>query len=397
MRLYKKVHFRLNKSDKTGDVFRIIMQALQGTEFSFYPAFYAADYASDSRLKFVSAVDRLTKKYPLLKKYEGVEVHTDTNRAPSKYLSTLGEGWNVPAHTQTGEITPELLEAIADGIPRSYPAHHSTFVFDQIDWNGKGETDAPAPHHEASPRFPSHYHYPSVILQSDWWISGRTINLWATVDLAVPDEGSKSLSEISQKAQQCIEKLGKVQKEELIIVPSREKELELIPKMEKAKEITRDYDRLGAYWQGSNPLPDFPYSLPDPYNQVDTEESVSPKKVIQDLLKPRGYRYRSNFSGLGTYHLVKRLPSHNRVVLEFDFAPMARALSCTMYVQGMYWKHGLDVKYSNGITPCQYSIKSAESLDMAVANMAAAIDFLEREYVPKLEDIYGDSPEWIEY
>ena len=392
MRLIKKYQLRLSKSENTGDVFRKIVQALHELDTSFTPTFYV----EDPNVHSVSAVDRLIKKFPALKKHEGVEVQTGTNLDPSKYLSTLGEGWTVKPQQGTGEFPLPVLEAIAEGIPRAYPAHKATFVFDHILWNEKGTRNASCYHKPSSPDFPYDYHCPSIILQSNWWISGRVIQLWATVELDVPAEGCSQVSEPGEKVQQCLQRLGPIQKEWLIIVPSPEEEQEQIENKAKAEAITKYYDIGGESWREASLFAVFPHRLPDP-NKLDREEAVSPKKVINQQFKPRGYQYRSEFSGNGIYHLVKKLPSHNLIVLEFDFTPIGKYFSCDLYVKGLLWKHKLTVRMDEGVLSSQYPIRSAEVLDMVVANIAAAVDFLEKEYVSKLVDIYGSSPEWFNH
>jgi hypothetical protein len=114
---------------------------------------------------------------------------------------------------------------------------------------------------KANPDFPYHYHSSSVILQSDWWITGRIINLWANVELPVPREEKTKLDNISEKAQMCIQRLGKVQKEEVVIVPSLEEEQEMQTKKETSGRNNKMV-RLKAEKMGRPPsLSIFPVSI----------------------------------------------------------------------------------------------------------------------------------------
>jgi hypothetical protein len=104
----------------------------------------------------------------------------------------------------------------------------------------------------------------------------------------------------------------------------------------RAEEITKWYDSKQKRWDAPHPYPSFPYPLPYPNRLADTQESVSPKTVIIQKFKPRGYTYRSNFSGNGIYQLVKRLSNHNRLVLHFEFTPIGRCLSCELTYEGLF-------------------------------------------------------------
>ncbi|WP_232698670.1 hypothetical protein [Brevibacillus daliensis] len=394
MRIFTKFHFRLSKSDKTGDVFRKIVQALKEADVEFEPGIYVTDPGNGT----VSSVDRIIKKFPTMKEYEYMKSDWGTDTPPNKALSNLNGGWDVPHHNQT-EISIEVLEGIADGIPRAYPSNKTTFVWSGAKWDDNDKHAIHANHEKANPGYPMSYYSSSVILQSDWWVSGRTLNLWAMVELPAPSEVDVKLERISEKAQKFISLLGKIQKEELVIVPSFEEEQDILKKREQALEITKWYDTARKKWDAPHPYPPFPHTLPNPSLLHDTDESVSPKAVINQIFKSKGYKYLSNFSGRGIYTLVKRLPNNNRLVLEFDFTPIGRDLSCALTYQGLFWNNRVQVRITDNTDYCpnNYHITNTDILEKVVLNMAAAVDFLEKEYVPKITEIYGSSPVWMEY
>lgn len=126
-------------------------------------------------------------------------------------------------------------------------------------------------------------------------------------------------------------------------------------------------------------------------------DPISPKEVIIETFKPRGYKYISKLGFRGGYFTLNRTTANNQIMLYFHLAPMAKALSCTFAYQGPLWEHSLDIRFSPLQVQKQYGITGPEDLERAIRNAGAIVDHLEETLVRELDDIYGPAPAWFQY
>lgn len=109
---------------------------------------------------FVSSVDRVLKRYPELKRFV-------TDAAPAPGIPGVPRISNGPASQAAGESIPyETLQAIAAGVPRSFPFHSVVLYFAADEFGPLGPVTPT-----------SAGLLPGVLLSDSWWVNGRIRSL----------------------------------------------------------------------------------------------------------------------------------------------------------------------------------------------------------------------------
>lgn len=394
MRIFRCFIYQTTKRDKPKALFETCETVLSKLEWgSKEIKFYLTDFFSENH---ISAIDRLVKKFPVLTEFMYNNIFSECDNPKSyKVLSNFPIEWykgNPNKTTYTIDI--DTVGAIMNGIPRAYPLNDVYILFDKVNWLGLelGEAAYISDFPDRKPLidFPG-YLSSSIIIKSDWWISGRINGLIAVVEVKPPGNNENRIPKLNDDIICRLRELGRIRFEQTYAVADKN-ETNLLNSVKKHAEKHIMEAKRNIYSKNIK----LPYDLPNPLHISSTFEALSPKKAIVDTFKPRGYKYLSNMSGLGLYRLSKTTPLNNQITVVFEFAPMCRALSSSVEIKGPLWKYEIDfpLSYHNDN---QYPVSSAEILEKLVMNAGAIVDYLEGVLVKELEDIYGPAPKWFEY
>ena len=395
MRLFNCITYKITKNDAFDALFeRAVRIANKTNPRDFKRGFYFAD----SGFGKVSAVARAIKKFSTLEKFK-FHVPEKPRMSPAHdVLSNLSHEIFKDANPSgvTDDVDLEVLQAIARGIPRAFPFMYSAFMFDQIDWFGNGKVNA-APaigEHGAFGWSPfGSYFSPSIILQNNWGMSKRDINFHAVIEIDLANTADETPLNQLAKISELTGALGSIKNQALIARPSDEEknQLEALSGLAQQK-LSLIRDNLDEFLSKIS----LPHDLSNFQCASFPFENVSTKKSLISVFKPLGFNYLSNQSGLGVFCLAKKTKMHNQVFLLFDFAPIGRTLSFSMWIQGPLWKESINLKLYPGIH-VQCDIADQEAMDKAVQNAGVIAKILEETIVPEVEKIYGPAPAWFEY
>ncbi|HEX3046656.1 MAG TPA: hypothetical protein VHY08_18010 [Bacillota bacterium] len=390
MRLFHQFSYRISKDETTG---RLVERAQKIATHFGKPMcrFHMCDMRSG-----VSAIQSIEQKYPELMKFEYYKQDKLDPNLNTLALSNLPDLWDESnPNGMIDNVDPQIIETIAKGVPRSYPLMYSTFVFDQIDWFKNGSfPEATFAKTRPHAIIPYNYLSSAIIIHSGWSLSRRDIRQWAVVEIEPPGAAENKIPELHPEILQQLHRLGIIGSELFIAAPTPAERKRLESATEKAygliAQIELDYDSFLSQ-----------VSLPHPLNPSKTVsgalDPVSAKNTIINVFKPRKFHYLSHISGRGIYVIAKQTKGNHQIKLEFDFAPMARLLSCRFVYHGPLWSHGFDLKFTKQQKSTQIPITSPGVLNQIIENTGAIVDHLETTLAPQLDIIYGEAPKWFEY
>jgi hypothetical protein len=345
----------------------------------------------DGLLGGVSAVDRVLKRHSELERFL---THTEGPQAALIGTRRITNRQDSPA---AGEAVPySILQAIAAGVPRSYPFHNAAFHF-------------------YAPAFGEAVLTPTsltgmrtgISLIDSWWVNGRNRALSAcTVVEAEP--GDKKLPSPGPAVEAVLAACGKVRK--AVQAPLAEN---LLPGAVPAVRLP-----TGSLIASSHPeaavavhqitrsyrerIPDIvlqarlPHDLPGQAEispEMRSITSAGPKKPqLQRVFKPMGYSCKG---GSGSFTLQRRTAANSTVEIYVDVGTWSHRILSVYKVWGMGWKASLTIPpTARAVAQGQYPIGDADSWIKIVENLGALVAELDRTLVPEIESAVGASPEW---
>ena len=338
-----------------------------------------------------SSVDRVLKRHPELARFV-------TEAAPMPGIPGARRISNGPVSPGSGDVVPyATLQAIAAGVPRSFPFHSVAIHFHSPEF---GEL-MPTPTHAA--------HMMSGILLTDsWWVNGRMRSLSACMAVEV-GPGEKKLPSPQGPVATVLAACGKVRKTvqaplagELgpgpvpaVRLPTGTNIASANPQLAVAvKEIAVKYrDRLPEIVKQAG----LPHDLPGPAEMTRMALGVTagPKKpALERVFKPMGYTCRG---GSGTFTLQRRTTANLTLEINLDVGTWSHSLLATFRVWGLGFKATLNLPPTAKAVPmAQYRIGDAEQWQKIVENLGALVAEFERTFVPEIEAVTGPSPEWYQ-
>jgi len=335
-----------------------------------------------------SSVDRVLKRHPELERFV-------TEAVPAPQIPGARRISNGPMSPGAGETVPyATLQAIAAGLPRSFPFHSIALHFYSPEF---GEL-IPTPTFFASMMA-------GVLITDSWWVNGRNRSLTAcTVVEAGP--GDKKLPPPSPPITAVLAACGKVRK--TVQAPLADNFTAPVPAVRlptgtaiasanpevaiAVKAIAVKYrDRLP---QIVSELA-WPHDLPDSSEMSRLPFDVTPgpkKPVLERVFKPRGYTCRGDH---GSFTLRRRTPANLTLELSMDVGTWGHTILAMFKVWGLGFKAGLTIPAGrNTGIGSQYRVGDAEHWRKIVENLGALVAELERTLVPEIEGVAGPSPEW---
>ena len=326
--------------------------------------------------KSVSAIDRVLKRYPEMERFLG-----------HRQLFAQSPGARMLSNVATGEMVEfATLEAIAAGVPRSYPLASVAMHFHASEF-GERSIGLPAMVHLG-------HSMPGVLLTDNAWINGRQRALSAYVVVEV-NEADKKLPPNPASVDAVIKACGKAKRtvQVALFAPDGKLEVSIPPANQEAvKSIVADYR---ARMKEVVALAELPHSLP-PAADIRAENAgvtAGPRKLaLVAAFEPMGY---GCIGGTGVFHLTRRTEGNLTVELYLDVGTWSHSVTAIFHVRGAGFKAPLGIP----VTPDdygQYPIGDTAQWQRIVENLAAMVRELDRTFVPAIEQAAGPSPTWYE-
>ena len=283
-----------------------------------------------------------------------------------------------------------MLAEIADGIPRRFPFHYATFLFEGFPVHGISPPPASG---RAWPDFAPALRgdaVPGVLLTSQWWTTRRQIALSATVPVDAPKQHDLKVPAPSTDVLGRLKLLGNAKKDAPLVGLIADETMR--PDTTILAETCARWDRaLPATLANLN----LPHSLPDEPPQYQGSGITSPHKdELVSVLKPRAYRANPAGSGHGIYLLTKTTNRGNRLNLCVDVGSWSHLFSAFLELKGLGWRTAFHLAVSPTRIQ-QYPISSQEMWRQVVENLAVVVDRAEATAVADVEALVPPAPAWF--
>jgi len=337
-----------------------------------------------------SSVDRVLKRHPELARFV-------TEAAPMPGIQGARRISNGPLSLGGGEAVPyATLQAIAAGVPRSFPFHSVAIHFHSPEF---GEV-MPIPAFAVGMMA-------GVLITDSWWVNGRNRSLSACMTVEA-EPGDKKLPSPPGPLATVLAACGKAKKtiqaplaENLgtgpvpavrlpggMAIPSANPEV-----LHAVKAISVKYrDAMPEVARAR-----LPHDLPSTAEMLQTagRARTGPKKpALERVFKPMGYSIRG---GTGTFSLRKRTAANLTLELDLDVGTWSHHLTAIFHVRGVGFKGTLYLPPTAKAIPMgQYPIGDAEQWRKITENLGVLVAKLERTFVPEVEAAAGPSPEWYQ-
>jgi hypothetical protein len=350
---------------------------------------------ADGMVVSFSSVDRVLKRHPDLARFV-------TEAPPMPGLPSARRITNGPASSAADEAVPyTTLQAIAAGVPRSFPFHGVKIHFHSPEFGEATGTPANAAGM-----------MPGIVITDSWWVNGRNRSLSARTIVEV-GPGDKKVPSPSGPIAIVLAACGKARK--TIQAPLAESVL--------AGAVPAVRLPTGIAVASSNPeaaravhevvvkyrtrLPEIvqqaglPHDLPSRAEMTDAALHLiaGPKKpALERVFKPMGYSVRGGTaSETGSFTLRRRTAANLTLELSLDVGTWSHQVTAIFHVWGLGFKGTLILPpTAKAVQGGQYPIGDAEQWQKITENLGALVAELERTFVPEVEAAAGPSPEWYQ-
>ena len=319
----------------------------------------------------VSALDRVIKRYPEMERF------LKAGRGLTANLRML-------SNVETGEaLDYATLEAIAVGVPRSFPFPAIGLHFHAPPF-GDRLIGLPAMGNS----------YPGVLITDNWWVTGRqrALSVYTVVEAEMTD---KKLPPFPPSVDAVIKVLGKAKKTVQVnpLAPGGGLTISIpAENLEAVKTVNADYrDRIREIVAAAG----MPHNLPPTAEALMQNLGVlaGPRKpALEAAFKPMGY---SCTGGTGEFHLKRRTPGNLTVELALDVGTWSHMVIASFQVHGAGFRALLGIPVGPEAWG-QYPIGDAVQWQKIVENLAAMVRELDRTFVPTIEQAAGPSPAWYQ-
>jgi hypothetical protein len=331
--------------------------------------------AGEGRVAGFSPIDRVLKRHPEMERFITFRPILP-GASDSRLLS----------NSVTGEAAAyPMLQAIAAGVPRSYPFAAVVMHF---------HSPAFGERLIGLPKFGNSL--PGVMVTDNRAVSGRqrALSVYTVVEA---EHGDKQLPPNPKPVGAVIEALGKIKQTEQ--VPIRTSEGALVgsippANVEAVKAIIAGYrTRISEVIERAA----LPHDLPPASEIRDRDAGVTagPRKpALEAAFKPMGYRCQG---GAGEFHLTRRTIGNLAMELYLDVGTWSHDVSAVFLARGAGFSVSLGIPAGPRIAPgSQYPIGDAAQWQKIVENLAAMVRELDRSLVPEIEQAAGPSPAWYQ-
>jgi hypothetical protein len=326
-----------------------------------------------SGAKSVSAIDRVLKRHPEMERF-----------LEQRQLFGQGPGMRMLSNVTTGEAAEySTLQAIAGGVPRSYPFGSVALHFYTPEF-GERLIGLPAMGHS----------YPGVLITDSAWISGRqrSLSVYTVVEV---EDGAKKLPPHPETVNAVLKALGKAKKtvQVPILAPGGGLTVSVPPaNVDAVKAVVADYrGRIKEIVAAAG----LPHNLP-PAAEIRMQNlgvTAGPRKpALVAAFKQMGYDCEG---GRGEFHLRRRTAGNLTAELYLDVGTWSHSVTAIFMVHGAGFKASLGVPVGLDAFG-QYPIGDAAQWQKIVDNLASLVRELEQSFVPAIEAAAGPSPAWYQ-
>jgi hypothetical protein len=346
----------------------------------------------DPQIGGVSSVDRVLKRHPELERFV-------TTADPMPNIPGTRRISNGPMSAGAGENVPyATLQAIAAGVPRSFPFHSIALHFYSPEF---GE---PVP---ATAARPVGGMMVGIRLTDSWWVNGRNRSLSACT-VVEAETSSKKLPPYPPPVATVLAACGKARKTvqaplaatleagpvPAVRIPTGALIASADP--EKAKLVHEVVLRYRQQMPEIVERAGLPHDLPDPQEarqRFGPQISSGPKKpALEHVFKPMGYSCRGE---AGDFVLRRRAASNLSVYVSIAIGSWGKSVTAHYSVWGLGFKAVLSLPPAARAGPHgQYATGDAEQWQKIAENLGALVAELDQSFVPEIESVAGPSPEW---
>jgi hypothetical protein len=356
---------------------------------------------------FVSSVERVLKRFPEMQRFAVTSAASPLGGPLAQPSKQIGNHAHSPA---AGEAAPfAILQAIAAGVPRSFPFHNVEIRFTApafgsvpTGWGLESLSMA-----DRVRLFDVRGLVPGVVIGDSWWVNHRQRHLSA-LTIVDADPGSKKLPALPEPVAAVLAACGKAKKTMQVPLPeaaphaaSTTEAAAPAPdaghpspeRLAAVRKIVADYrERLDETLERAG----LPHDLPDIREAIEATPpgriSGPLKPALAQVFSPLGYDCRG---GSGSFTLRRRTGSNLAVEIHFDTGTWFPFVLGFFKVEGLGFKavHSLPVSRRAAVS-AQYPIGDAARWQQIVENLAALVAELDRSFVPAIEHAAGPSPEW---
>jgi len=378
--------FAASKKEPLGEVLARVHQAFLDTGLG-EPAI-RFNFGDPPLPGYVSSVDRVLKRHPLLERFV-------TSADPMPGIRGTRRISNGPMSAASGEFVPfETLQAIASGVPRSFPFHSVVFHLHSPEFGALVPTASTTPETMRG-----------VLLGDNWWVNGRNRSMSACT-VVEAEMTSKKLPPLPEKIAALLATCGKVKKTTQapipgevtgpvpgVRLPSGHLVASANPEAAMAvRQVMVDYrNRL----QDVIARAGLPHELPVSGEALRSMVGVTcgPRKpALERVFKPMGYSCRG---GSGSFTLRRRTEGNLTAEVYMDVGTWGHSVLAMFKVYGMGYKATLSLPVAaNVATPSQYPIGDSTQWEKIVENFGAMVRELEHSFVPDVLKAGGPAPEW---
>jgi len=394
MRLFRHITFRPHELPAFGETCESAIGLLRDLGEPDAPIGF---YFSDKDGVGKRASGRALKKMPVLASFALDKAQTFSNL----------DAWRSGAPSTSvpkPSLSQQMLLEIAHGIPRTFPFDLTMVLFDQVPWgcclSGQPplyETSLRDPHLELASLegLLAHGYYSSWIIgRNDWWHPKRRQALMARIEMDVPPSDQTTPPDLPERVRRLIERLGPVQREELIAKPDagvQEDQLQALLAKDSA-EAEAELKELAL------PYPGLLDPAARPVDSLPTGDNVPPKKSLQGAMKPLGYQWVSNMGMPGGYFLRKRTAQNHLIELVFDMGTWYQQCSATLSIRGPFstFVH-IDICPIGGRAGEVISTGNSSKWQRMCQNFAVIVQHLEHKLLPRIAQIAEPAPKWFSY
>ncbi|MBN2102745.1 hypothetical protein JW835_01750 [bacterium] len=400
MRLYLKFTYQISKDEPFGNVYRRIQDyfldvyELKKQWFKF----------EDSFMSKHRGTNVVIQKYPEMREFLYFSKREWGNEIfEEPVLSNLDDTWVSPnPYKNLGDLREKQFLSILQNIPGIYPFIRASIAFDL---HIASQLDA-LPDKEN----PVHAHYKREFLQNTPYkdstlvfigeLSEKNRNNQLVFYLRLPNSvyHANTLPELPSSILGSIHGIGSVETTEAFYIPDEIEFSQWGKKNKEARQLLGEggqnlYDELVGLKK--------PNELPDPFfllknakqkpNQ--TDKKIPKESIVKFYFGLKGYHYRPKLDTRESITLGKSTKNNNSLHAVLIFGSHPSQLSCLFKIRGLFWEERIRVPILSDYY--QYPIVSRDSFEKAVENMAAVVVYIEKNIVPKIENICGSSPDWF--
>lgn len=338
----------------------------------------------------VSSVDRVLKRHPELERFV-------TSADPMPGIAGTRRISNGPMSAGAGETVPfATVEAIAAGVPRSFPFHNVLIHFFSPEFGEMGPL-----------AMMSAEMMPGILVTDSWWVNGRNRSVSACRVIEA-DADARKLPPPAGALAAVLAACGKARRTvqaplvdkvptapvPAVRLPTGTAMPSVNPQVAQAvRAVVLDYRaRMGEIVDRAalpHSLPPGPEALRDAGSGV----TAGPMKpALERAFKPLGYSCRG---GSGSFTLRRRTAANLTAELHLDVGRWGGSVLAIYHVYGVGFKATLFPPVAaNAMPMAQYPVGDAARWQKIVENLAALVAELDRSFVSAVEAVAGPSPEW---